>query len=48
MNIPAWVFGLVPSIGVAALFWFVMRAVVRADRKEREELAKLDQSQPRD
>lgn len=27
---------LVPPIGVGLLFWFVMRAVVRADRRERE------------
>lgn len=27
---------LVPSIGVGLLFWFVMRALLRADRSERE------------
>lgn len=27
---------LLPSIGVGLLFWFVMRAVMRADRHERE------------
>lgn len=27
---------LVPSIGVGLLFWFVMRALLRADRRERE------------
>lgn len=42
MNVPTWVFGLIPSIGVAVVFWYVMRSVIRADRKEREELAKLD------
>jgi hypothetical protein len=27
---------LLPSIGVGLLFWFVMRAITRADRHERE------------
>ncbi|MCL6421823.1 hypothetical protein Bequi_00235 [Brachybacterium sp. JHP9] len=27
---------LVPSIGVGLLFWFAMRAILRADRRERE------------
>ncbi|MDN5599513.1 MAG: hypothetical protein ACTHV2_06350 [Brachybacterium sp.] len=27
---------LLPSLGVGLLFWFVMRAVMRADRHERE------------
>lgn len=27
---------LVPPIGVGLLFWFVMRAILRADRHERE------------
>ncbi len=26
---------LIPSIGVGLLFWFVMRAIMRADRGER-------------
>ncbi len=34
--------GLIPSVAVAVLFWFVMRAVLRADRNEREALAKAD------
>ncbi len=34
--------GLVPSIGLALLFWYVMRAVIRADRNERAAEAKLD------
>lgn len=33
---------LIPMIGVAALFWFAMRAVLNADRRERIELAKLE------
>ncbi|MFC0674077.1 hypothetical protein [Brachybacterium hainanense] len=27
---------LLPSIGVGLLFWFVIRAILRADRRERE------------
>ena len=27
---------LLPSIGVGLLFWFVIRAILRADRSERE------------
>ncbi|SEJ39145.1 hypothetical protein [Demequina mangrovi] len=42
---PVWqqvLVGIVPSIGVGALFWFVMRAVIRADRNERAALAQED------
>ncbi|TNM69980.1 hypothetical protein FHN55_02040 [Streptomyces sp. NP160] len=35
---------LTPPIGVALLFWFVMRAVLRADRSEREAMAALDRA----
>ncbi|GAA2517168.1 hypothetical protein [Rarobacter incanus] len=31
-----------PSIGVGAIFFFVIRAVMRADRREREYLRELD------
>ena len=33
---------VLPSIGLALIFWYVMRAVIRADRREREELARID------
>ena len=33
---------VIPSIGVGLLFWYVMRAVIRADRRERAELARID------
>lgn len=36
--------GLIPSIGIALLFWYVMRAVVRADRNERAALAREDEA----
>ncbi|WP_062071392.1 hypothetical protein [Demequina sediminicola] len=34
--------GIIPSIGVALIFWYAMRSVIRADRNEREALAKAD------
>lgn len=34
--------GILPSIGLGLLFWFAMRAIVRADRNERAAEAKLD------
>lgn len=33
---------LVPSIGVFVLFWFAIRAIMRADRSEREALARFE------
>ena len=33
---------VLPSIGVGLLFWFVMRAVVNADRNERQAIARMD------
>lgn len=33
---------LLPSIGVGILFWFAIRALVNADRTERQALAKMD------
>jgi flagellar biosynthesis/type III secretory pathway M-ring protein FliF/YscJ len=39
-----WVFfvGVVPSLVIGLLFWWVMRKVVHADRNERAALARLD------
>ncbi|WP_062465971.1 hypothetical protein [Demequina maris] len=34
--------GIIPSIGVGLIFWFAMRAVIRADRNERAALARED------
>lgn len=42
---PTWqavAIGIIPSIGVGLIFWFAMRAVVRADRNERAALARAD------
>ena len=33
---------LVPSVGVGVLFWFVMRAIIGADRRERAAIARLE------
>lgn len=38
---------IIPSIGVGLIFWYVMRAVVRADRRERAELARIDAEEAR-
>lgn len=34
--------GLVPSIGLGLIFWYAMRAIIRADRTERAAEARLD------
>jgi hypothetical protein len=34
--------GLVPSIGLGLIFWYVMRAIIRADRNERAAEARFD------
>ena len=36
---------LVPSIGVGLIFWFAMRAVVRADGRERAAIAAMERDQ---
>lgn len=33
---------LVPSIGVGLLFWFAIRSIVQADRRERVAMARMD------
>ncbi|WP_264031608.1 hypothetical protein [Cellulosimicrobium sp. SH8] len=45
MDIWPVVSALIPSIGVGVLFYFAMRAIVRADRNERAALARLDAEQ---
>ncbi len=36
---------VIPSVGVGLLFWFAMRAIVNADRTERQALARMDAEQ---
>lgn len=38
---------LVPSIGVGLLFWFAIRSIVQADRRERMAVARLDAEERR-
>jgi hypothetical protein len=33
---------LIPSIGVGLIFWFAVRAMIQADRRERAALAQMD------
>lgn len=34
--------GLLPSVGVGAIFWYAIRTIVQADRRERLAQARLD------
>ena len=36
---------VIPTVGVGLLFWFAMRAIVNADRTERQALARMDAEQ---
>ncbi len=33
---------LVPPVGVGLVFWFALRAIIRADRTERAAIARID------
>ncbi|MBO3088694.1 hypothetical protein [Cellulomonas dongxiuzhuiae] len=33
---------LLPSVGVGLIFWYGMRAIINADRSERQALARMD------
>ena len=33
---------LIPSIGVGAIFWYAVRTMIQADRRERLAMARLD------
>ena len=33
---------VLPTIGLALLFWYAMRAILNGDRREREELARWE------
>ncbi|MCB2413333.1 hypothetical protein LGT39_10805 [Demequina sp. TTPB684] len=45
MNATALAAGILPSLGVGGLFFFVMRGIMRADRREREAIAQLDREE---
>jgi len=36
------IFSVVPTIALGLVFWFVLRAIVRADRTERKVYAELE------
>ncbi|MCI9887145.1 hypothetical protein JT358_01540 [Micrococcales bacterium 31B] len=37
-----YLYALAPPIGVGLVFWFTIRSIIRADRKERMEQAAFD------
>jgi flagellar biosynthesis/type III secretory pathway M-ring protein FliF/YscJ len=37
-----FVFSLVPTLVVGLLFWFILRAIIRADRTERKVYAQIE------
>lgn len=39
---------LVPSVGVGLIFWFAIRAMLHADRRERQVMARFDAEAQRD
>jgi flagellar biosynthesis/type III secretory pathway M-ring protein FliF/YscJ len=39
------IFSVVPTIVVGLIFWFVMRAIIRADRSERKIYAKIEEQE---
>lgn len=45
MNIAAILTSILPSVGVLAVFVYVMRGITRADRREREAMAAYDRQQ---
>lgn len=45
MNVVAVLTGVLPSVGVLAVFVFVMRGITRGDRREREAMAAYDREQ---
>lgn len=45
MDFPALAMGILPSLGVGGLFFFVMRGIIRADRREREAIAQMDREE---
>ena len=37
-----FVFSLVPTIVIGLIFWYILRGVIRSDRREREVAARID------
>ena len=36
------IFSIIPTLLVGLIFWFIMRAVIRSDRTERDAYAKIE------
>ncbi len=45
MNFAALAMGILPSLGLGGLFFFIMRGIIRADRREREAIAQMDREE---
>ncbi len=45
MNLSVLAMGILPSLGVGGLFFFIMRGIIRADRREREAIAQMDREE---
>lgn len=45
MNLAAVLTGVLPSIGVLAIFIYAMRGITRGDRREREAMAEFDRQE---
>lgn len=45
MSVTGVLLAVVPSIAVCGLFFFVLRLIIRADRREREAIARFDAEQ---
>ncbi len=37
-----FVFSLVPTIVIGLIFWYILRGIIRSDRREREVAARID------
>ncbi len=42
MDFATLAMGILPSLGLGGLFFFIMRGIIRADRREREAIAQMD------
>ena len=37
-----FVFSLVPTVVIGLIFWYILRGIIRSDRREREVAARID------
>lgn len=45
MSLGSVLLGILPSLGLGGLFFFIMRGIIRADRREREAIAQMDREE---